>query len=286
MDSQNLAQRLGYEATRRLLIINCDDLGSSHSANIATLKAMTEGVATSATLMVPCPWALEAARMFKGLAVGVHLTLTAEYYGYRWRGLTSGSSLHDRDGFLPSTTEQALRQLGADDARTECRAQIAQALDWGIDVTHLDAHMNVMMARVDLLEVYLQLAADFRLPVRLRSPQAENDQEFGAHERANALGILHNEHLVYPWPRNTRDVFFEEIPDLPAGVSEIFAHPVFDGDELRAYDRKNTKIRIADAACMTDRHVVELLDRNDIIRISFAALRDLQRNRSPAISGP
>ena len=65
---RNLAARLGYGPDDRLLIVNCDDLGSSHSANVATFRSVIYGVATSATLMVPCPWAREAARMFKGAA--------------------------------------------------------------------------------------------------------------------------------------------------------------------------------------------------------------------------
>jgi hypothetical protein len=52
-----LVERLGYRPDDRLLIVNCDDLGSSHSANVATYRSMVDGVATSATLMVPCPWA-------------------------------------------------------------------------------------------------------------------------------------------------------------------------------------------------------------------------------------
>ena len=79
MDKPSLVERLGYGPESRLLIVNCDDLGSSHSANVATFRSMVYGVASSATLMVPCPWAREAARMFKGFAVGVHLTLTSEY---------------------------------------------------------------------------------------------------------------------------------------------------------------------------------------------------------------
>jgi chitin disaccharide deacetylase len=50
-----LAERLGYGPDARLLIVNCDDLGSSHSANLAIARAMDGGIATSATLMVPCP---------------------------------------------------------------------------------------------------------------------------------------------------------------------------------------------------------------------------------------
>jgi predicted glycoside hydrolase/deacetylase ChbG (UPF0249 family) len=277
MARPSLVQCLGYGPDDRLLIVNCDDLGSSHSANIATYRAMVDGVATSATLMVPCPWAREAARMFEGLPVGVHLTLTCEYRGYRWRGLTNGASLHDDEGSLAATTEAALRRLDPVDARAECRTQIETALAWGVDVTHLDAHMNVMQARSDLYEVYLELAAEFRLPVRMFSREVTEQQGFRARERAAARGLLFNEHSIYPWPRRTRDVFFEEIPRLLPGVSEIFGHPVQEGEELRAYDTSNAEIRVHDADCLTDPTVSDLLDRHDTKRISFRALRELQR---------
>ena len=111
-------------------MVNCDDLGSSHSANVASLRSVIDGIATSATLMVPCPWAREAARTVEGFPLGVHLTLTAEHRGYRWRSLTKGASLHDDEGFLPATTSAALERLAAADARAECRAQLETALSW------------------------------------------------------------------------------------------------------------------------------------------------------------
>ena len=277
MEERSLAERLGYGPQDRLLIINCDDLGSSHSANLATFRAMTDGVATSATLMVPCPWAREASRMFAGLPIGVHLTLTCEYRGYRWRGLTGGASLYDEEGFLPATTEAALQRLEADEARAECRAQIEAALAWGVDVTHLDAHMFVMQSRSDLFEVYLDLAREFRLPVRMASRETSARQGFAARERGGERGFIFNEHLVDPWPQVTREVFFAQIPNLPAGVSEIFAHPVTDGQELRAYDTDNADIRAQDAICLTDPAIRDLLDEHGIKRISFRQLRDLQR---------
>jgi chitin disaccharide deacetylase len=277
MTTPCLAERLGHGPQDRLLIVNCDDLGVSHSANLATYRALAHGIATSATLMVPCPWAREAARMFEGLPVGVHLTLTSEYRGYRWRGLTAGTTLHDADGFLPVSTAAALERLDAADTRAECRAQIETALAWGIDVTHLDAHMNVVLARADLYEIYLDLAATFRLPVRMLSPKETAKQGIDARERAAARGLLFNEHLVYPWPRRTRDVFCEEIPTLPPGVSEIFAHPVLDGDELRGYDITNADIRIDDLAALTDPAVADLLDWHAIKLIAYRDLRELQR---------
>jgi hypothetical protein len=49
----------------------------------------------------------------KGFSIGVHLTLTCEYRGYCWRGLTNGASLHDDEGFLPATTMLALQRITA-----------------------------------------------------------------------------------------------------------------------------------------------------------------------------
>jgi len=138
MDDPTLAERLGYGREDRLLIVNCDDVGSSHSANVAAFRAMTYGIATSASLMVPCPWAAEAARMFDGLPLGVHLTLTSEHPGYRWRSLTGTAALRDAAGFLPATTTLAVSQHDGGSVHAECRAQIEAAIAWGVDVTHID----------------------------------------------------------------------------------------------------------------------------------------------------
>ena len=74
MSEPTLAQRLGYPADAKLLIINADDLGSCHSANVGVFECLATGTVTSATLMVPCPWAREASSRYRGEDVGVHLT--------------------------------------------------------------------------------------------------------------------------------------------------------------------------------------------------------------------
>jgi len=272
-----LAQRLGYAADDRLLIINCDDLGSSHSANVAAFRSLVYGVATSATLMVPCPWAREAARMCRDFAIGVHLTLTCEYAGYRWRGLTGGDSLVDDEGYFPTTTKAVAARVTEADARAECRAQIETALAWGLDVTHIDTHMGAMQARPDLWEVYLDLADGFRLPVRMPPRKEARTPGYDARGRAEARGVLFNDHFFSPWPRRTRDVYFEEVPNLVPGVTETFGHPVLDGEELRAYDNANADIRVHDAACLTDPTVAELLRRHDVKPISYREIREVQR---------
>ena len=274
----SLAEQLGYGAEDRLLIVNCDDLGSSHAANVAIERAMRSGVASSATLMVPCPWALDAARRCADLAVGVHLTLTAEYPGYRWRALTAAASLHDAEGFLPAAAEAVWARADLADVRAECRAQIDQALAWGVDVTHLDAHMGTMQADPRFFAVYLELAAEYRLPLRMVSARQAERLGFPAREMAAEAGLLFTDHMVAPpWGVTSRGPFVERIPALRPGVSEFFLHPVDDGPELRGYDLQAAQLRAEDAAWVMEPSMRALVEDAGVRLISFRPLRDLQR---------
>ena len=99
-----LAERLGLPgSTARLLIVHADDLGLCHSANVGVYDSLRDGVATSATLMVPGPWAREAAARYRGEDVGVHLTLNSEHELYRWGPITQAPSLLGGDGGFPQT---------------------------------------------------------------------------------------------------------------------------------------------------------------------------------------
>src|SRR5437868_8469283 len=137
-----LAERLGYPPDARLLIVNCDDLGKSHASNVGVYQALREGVATSAGLMVPCPWAREAASRYRGEDVGVHLTLNAEYDLYRWGPITHAPSLLDGDGGFPRTLEAVWDHAGLDEVRRELRAQVARAIYWGFAASPLDSPMR------------------------------------------------------------------------------------------------------------------------------------------------
>src|SRR2546426_11685436 len=99
----SLASRLGHADDAKLLIVNCDDLGSSHAANVGVYEALREGMASSATLMVPCPWAREAAARYRGEDIGVHLTRNAEFDLYRLGPITHAPPLLDGDGGFPLT---------------------------------------------------------------------------------------------------------------------------------------------------------------------------------------
>ena len=162
-----LAQRLGYGADDKVVIINADDLGSCHSANVGVFECLSTGTVTSATLMVPCPWAREASSRYRGEDIGVHLTLNAEYELYRWGPITFAPSLLGGDGGFPRTIEDVWDHADLDEVRRECRAQIERAILWGFDVSHLDSHMGTLQMRPEFFDVYLDLALEFALPLRM-----------------------------------------------------------------------------------------------------------------------
>ena len=168
---RTLAERLGYAADARLLMVTADDLGFCHSANVGVFEALRTGLVTSASLMVPGPWAREAAARYRGEDVGVHLTVNAEHELYRWGPITQAPSLLGGDGGFPRTIEDVWDHADLDEVRRECRAQIERAILWGFDVSHLDAHLGTLQLRPEFFDVYLELAVDFGLPLRMSDPR-------------------------------------------------------------------------------------------------------------------
>ncbi len=85
------------------LLIRGDDIGSSHSSNVACIESYKNGIMRSVELMVPGPWFPEAVRLLSenpGLDVGVHLVITSEWNDIKWRPLTCCPSLVDKDGYF------------------------------------------------------------------------------------------------------------------------------------------------------------------------------------------
>ncbi|MDE2466467.1 MAG: polysaccharide deacetylase family protein [Alphaproteobacteria bacterium] len=264
--------------TEKLLIVNCDDLGSSHAANVAILACLNRGIATSATLMVPCPWAFEGAQMTKGLDIGIHLTLTCEYPAYRWRPLSGGASLRDKDGFMPATVSEVYARADLGEVEAECRAQIEAALGWGVDITHLDAHMGTMQIHPAYFEIYLRLATDYRLPLRMVGEDADAALGYRPRQKARAAGIAFADHFVMPvWGEPTLPQFRAHLTRLRPGISEIFAHPVEDGAELRSYDPRDADVRAGDYVTLTDTKLAQIIAEEKIERISFRPLRERMR---------
>ncbi|MGW9157145.1 polysaccharide deacetylase family protein [Microbacterium sp. NPDC055665] len=300
----DLADRLGLAPGARAIILNADDFGMCHAANTAIVDLLTTGRIDSTTVMVPCSWSPEAlafAASRTDLDVGVHLVLTSEWSRYRWRPLTgTGTSLVDADGFFPVDVASVERSATDDDVAAELAAQLHAALDAGVDVTHLDNHMGSVYGLVtghDFLRPVFELAARNGLPFRLprtmdgvgedAALQAKLDDAASA---ADAMGVVIIDRLwSHPFEllregepdeetyEQVRDGFITLLRAVPAGVTEIYLHPMIDDDELRAAVDFSAAKRGYELRLLTDPAVLQAIEDEALVRIGWRDLRDLQR---------
>ncbi|MGI9596910.1 MAG: ChbG/HpnK family deacetylase [Acidimicrobiales bacterium] len=271
-----LLERLGRPPTDRLVILVCDGLGSSNACNLGVGAALANGVATSAGLQVPCPWARGAAAQHKGEDVGVALTVNAEHDTYRWGPITRAPSLLDGDGGFPRTATDLGEHADLDEVRRECRAQVERAVLWGFDPTHLSSHLDALCLRPELFDVYLELALDFALPMSLPGPEV--DLGFPARKLALQEGVLVPDQVVAgPRGRNSRPLVDQALHDLQPGVTEIHVRPATDTPELRAIT-PGWAANVSDAHLITDDWAFRAaLDRSNAELIGYRALRSAQR---------
>lgn len=152
------------------LVIHADDVGMCHGANQAFVELSHFGTITSGSVMVPCPWFTEIAEAAAGddsLDCGIHLTLNAEKACYRWGPVSAAgpsSGLVDEHGFLWRTVAEVRRNAHPDAVEQEWRAQIDRALAFGVNVTHLDAHMGSALAP-QWCDRYVAVGIDYGVPV-------------------------------------------------------------------------------------------------------------------------
>ena len=230
----SLASRLGYSDSDVLVILSCDDLGSCHAATLGVFEALRHGVATCASLMVPAPWAKFAADMIDGDDVGVHLTLNAEHPSYRWGPITHAPSLLSGEGGFPRSIDDLWEHADSGEVLRECRAQIERALAWGVDVTHLAPHLSAITLRPEFFDVYLELAVEFALPIRLPSTISAQAAGFDFRRLAADEGVVFPDNFDHDWRAGSRERLLAAIANLSPGVTEIHVQPSIDTPEVRA----------------------------------------------------
>ncbi|HMG36704.1 MAG TPA: polysaccharide deacetylase family protein [Blastocatellia bacterium] len=284
---RTLAERLGFKASDKLLIVNVDDVAGSHAANAAAIDVLENGLGTSATIMVPCPWFPEIAdyaRKHPQADFGLHLVHTSEWKGYKWGPVANKSDvpgLVDPQGYLWPDIASVYGHSTPEQAYLEARAQIKKALDAGIDVTHLDSHMGTLQYDERYFQVYRKLANEFDLPLRMGS-QEVLAAAGGGHQRTQLEqdGILCPDYLIHGGRKkdeSTDDYWKRMLSDLKPGVTELYIHASMEGDEIKAvtnsWPDRNGEHRLF----TRDPEIRRILDSQGVKRVGYRALRDLQR---------
>lgn len=287
---QNLAEMLGYPRDSKLLIIHADDMGLSQSVNEASLKAFANGSITSGSIMVPCPWAYEVTDLIKNqprVDAGIHLTLTAEWKLYKWDGVSSSDSIRSlldpQQHFYPSV-EEVGQHADAVEVERELEAQIKKAMAMGVQPSHLDTHMGSVLARPELVKIYLSLGDKYHLPVLFPRAYISMLPEDAQKEYGNRIYLLDNLFMLETQMvknGNWLEAYRTGINSLKPGLNQVIVHLAFDNDEMKAitkdHDDYGSEWRQKDLDVIQSSEFKELLKTNNVILISWGQVKNLMK---------
>ena len=281
-------QLLGYPADARLLIINADDFGMCHAVNEAIFRVLKDGIARSTSLMVPCPWMLQATHFLADhpeIAFGIHLTAISEWADYRWGPVTASekvASLLDRG--LPGQARcfysfehmpEFLAQVRLDQLEIEFRGQIEVVLAAGLQPTHLDWHALRIGDRPDIFEVMWRLARKYGLALRLASQSWI--------EKLQSQGFPTNDYVFLDSylldPVNKAARYAELLRELPIGLSEWAVHPGLDSSELLAIEPGGNHIRQTDFDFLMSQQAKDIVREEGIILLDYRALQAVWKEK-------
>ncbi len=283
---KSIQEKLGYPKNAKLVIIHADDLGVSHSENSASIAAMEKGSVSSASIMIPCPWLSEIAAYAQSKTradLGLHITLTSEWKYYKWGPVSPQAKvpgLVNKNGFFYSSVDSVLQYATAAEVEEEIRNQIKRAFQFGIQPTHLDAHMGAVLSRPDFLKAYIKVGHDFRIPVFLPR-QLETALKIKLDSMITDKDVI-VEHILGASPedfkRGMKNFYTKEIKNIKPGLTYLIIHTAYDDAEMKAitidHDAWGAAWRQQDFNFFSSIECAKLLKQNNIYVITWKEIRD------------
>jgi predicted glycoside hydrolase/deacetylase ChbG (UPF0249 family) len=281
--AETWAEKLGYPAGKRVMILHADDIGMCYEANIAAKAYLTAGHIQSAALMVPCPWYNEIADWYKqnpDYDLGLHLAMNSEWKWYRW-GPTAGREavpgMVDKEGFLWRSQMETARNAKPGDVEKEIRAQVERAISKGTRPGHIDTHMGTLFVRIDFTKAYLKVAEEFRIPAMV----IEQTPEVTAKFRKQGYPITDESLKViaeYKLPKlddfhavlegktyeEKLNKFYDQVRDMRPGLNEIIFHPSVLTETMKAITG-TWQQRAWEAQMFSDPEVHKFFEREGIL---------------------
>jgi predicted glycoside hydrolase/deacetylase ChbG (UPF0249 family)/predicted neuraminidase len=247
------AEKLGFGAGKKVLLLHCDDAGMCPEANAAVQKYIENKQINAAAIMMPCPNAKEMinwAKKYPDADLGVHLTLTSEWKSYRWSTLTNPKKvpgLIDTEGKMHHEVPNVVTHASAKEVETEVRAQIDKFIASGRRPSHIDTHMGTMYGSPEYVKVFLKVAEEYHIPANIIDVEVP---EVAAYFKQAGYPI--NDEVIqnvanYKLPKldfftsvpegktyeEKRENFFRLVKSMPNGLTEIIFHPATLSDNLK-----------------------------------------------------
>jgi len=289
--AQTFAERLGWAPDQRVLIIHSDDVGMCHETNLGAIDALENGIVSSISIMMPCPWVGEIAEYLKThpqVDAGLHLAMNSEWDYYRWgpvAGRSAVPGLADAWGCLWDNKELLVQHATPDEVETEIRAQIDRALAFGITPTHIDTHMGGLFATPEIAQRYIKVALEKQIPMMMinLSPEqlAEEAPQLAGQLQAvvqtvwdGGLPVL--DHLLtntYDWPAEEKKAnYIQALREMQPGLTEMIVHCAKRSDNFMRITHAADRW-IADGECMIDPELKQVLEEEHIILTTWRELK-------------
>lgn len=251
--AETWAQRLGYPADKRVVILAAGKIGLCYETNAAAAQLAGGNVPVALEAMPPAPWFAHLASWAKSQSqhdLGVSLTFLGESEAYHYgpvlpRNLVPG--LTDVEGHLPLSAQRVAASASVETIEQEARAQIERCLRAGVQPTHLSPHKGFLFLNHELAGVYLRLAQEYWLPavvVELTPEMLESFRRAGFPMEQELIDLI----SAYPLPKldhlavledgssyeDKRTKLWNLLRDLPQGLSEIVLQPATQSEALQA----------------------------------------------------
>lgn len=278
------AEKLGYPAGKKVIMLHADDAGMCEEANIATKKYLLDGHIQSAAAMPPCPefedmiqWTKENPQV----DVGLHLTLNSEWKTYRWPSVLPVEEvpgLIDEEGMLWHEVMQVIQHASVEEVDKEVRAQIEKSIAMGYQPDHIDTHMETIYGHPEYVKVYLKIAEEYNIPAMVVDL---SDSIVVAHFQQAGYPI--NEEIInfvgaYTLPKldfftsapnansydEKVDAFKGLIKSLRPGLTEIIFHPSVETEQLKEITN-SWQQRVWEAKMFSDPELIQFFEDEGII---------------------
>ena len=287
------AEKLGFPAGKKVIILHADDAGMCEEANIATAHYLGNNLIQSTAVMVPCPnadefirWAIDHPQ----IDVGLHLTLTSEWKTYRWGPVADPAKvpgLVDPDGMFWHEVPDVVMHASADEVEKEIRAQIDRAITMGYQPDHIDTHMGTLYGHPGYLEVFFKVAQEYGIPANVidlsDSLVADRFRKDGYPIDDNVIGMV-NEYTLPKLDNFTgvpHGLTYEEkienfkvlIRSLPPGLTEIIFHPSVETENLKTITN-SWQQRVWEAKMFSDPVLISFFEEEGIIFTNWKELME------------
>ena len=288
---RSVQELLGYPKDAKLLIIHADDLGVTHSENAASISAMEKGCVNSASIMVPCPWFPEIAayaRLHPEMDFGLHITLTSEWKYYKWGPVTQSHNipgLVNKNCFFYSSVDSLIQNASSAEVEEEIRNQVKRAIQFGINPTHLDAHMYSIHHNLGFLKSYLKVGHEFNIPVFIY-------HQVGSFLSINLDTVLSRRDVIVDtiltaevenFKAGMSDFYSTGLKNLKPGITYLILHTAYDDNEMRAvtieHEGWGAEWRQKDYDFFSSPLCAKLLKENNIYLITWREIRDKITNK-------